>query len=280
MPGSPCGEAGHMSGRGMQRVGWRQHVRAELERRERSGRGLRGLLERHEKLQDRLETQQTLLAEKLLQAGEASGPPLDLASLRVQHEMEAAELRREREELRQQVALFTNMLRETEAENQEQRARAGRLSQASAALRHQYEELQCKAWLLSREAEGLRRELERAQALLQGARQERLQLEARWVREKALEAQRLNCANEREERYRQKVACLREKLRRARGPSASLVFKPGAESAISDGGSFGTSCEEAETPEHAEPMEEASPTECFIPGEKGGDSTPAGSCSS
>ncbi|XP_053115509.1 collagen alpha-1(I) chain-like isoform X9 [Hemicordylus capensis] len=46
MPGSPCGEAGHMSGRGMQRVGWRQHVRAELERRERSGRGLRGLLER------------------------------------------------------------------------------------------------------------------------------------------------------------------------------------------------------------------------------------------
>ncbi|XP_053115504.1 autophagy-related protein 16-like isoform X5 [Hemicordylus capensis] len=253
MPGSPCGEAGHMSGRGMQRVGWRQHVRAELERRERSGRGLRGLLERHEKLQDRLETQQTLLAEKLLQAGEASGPPLDLASLRVQHEMEAAELRREREELRQQVALFTNMLRETEAENQEQRARAGRLSQASAALRHQYEELQCKAWLLSREAEGLRRELERAQALLQGARQERLQLEARWVREKALEAQRLNCANEREER----------------------VFKPGAESAISDGGSFGTSCEEAETPEHAEPMEEASPTECFIPGEKGGDSTPA-----
>lgn len=68
------------------------------------------------------------------------------------------------------------------------------------ALKRQAEELQCQAWLASQEAEGLRRELEQAQGLLQDARQARLELESRWVQEKAQEAERLNRANEQEEK--------------------------------------------------------------------------------
>ncbi|KAJ6654932.1 hypothetical protein lerEdw1_006403 [Lerista edwardsae] len=170
-----------------------------------------------EKLQDRLEAQQALLVEKLLPPGAALGPPLEQASLWVQLDMEVKELWREREEqLRQQIVLVTDRLGETEAENREQRSRLGRLAQEVAALERHSEELQGQAWLAAQEAEELRGELERARGLLQDARHTRRVLELRWVREKALEAERLNVANEQEEKYRQKVVRLREKLARLR----------------------------------------------------------------
>ncbi|XP_062993564.1 autophagy-related protein 16-like [Elgaria multicarinata webbii] len=214
---------------------WRQHVRAELRRRERRARGLRGLVQRHVELQERMAAQQERMAERLRQDGEASGPPADLVSLHVQLELEAVELRRQREELRQQVALLTDVLREAEAENQEQRTRMGRLAHDLAALTHQYEEVQCKAWILSQEAEGLRQELEQARGLLQDTQRERLDLEARWVREKVEEAVRVNRANEQEEKYRRKVIRLREKLEKAREaagcvPRLVVETAPGDES--------------------------------------------------
>uniref|UniRef100_A0ABM5EJV7 Uncharacterized protein n=1 Tax=Pogona vitticeps TaxID=103695 RepID=A0ABM5EJV7_9SAUR len=199
--------------------GWRQHVRAELDRRERRARGLRDLLEQHEKLQARCEAQELELAERLAgAAGEEASrrPSLDLALLHVQLAREVAELRRERDELRQQVVLAADVLRETEAENQEQRARMGRFAHDVAVLAHQYEEAQSKVWILSEEAKGLRTELEEAQCLLREAQQKRQDLEARWLQEKALEAKRLNWANEREEKSRKKVMDLCAKLERMR----------------------------------------------------------------
>ncbi|XP_033025216.1 golgin subfamily A member 8M-like [Lacerta agilis] len=236
-------------------AGWRQHVRAELQRRERRARGLRVLLERHEKLHGRLDALQTLLAaEEKGQWPAAVGscrPPQELASIRVQQEMELTELRREREELCQRVALLTDILKETEAENKEQRANSGtrcflllrrmrRLAQDLAALTRRHEEAECQAWALSQEAEGLRRELAEAQGLMQEAQRKREELEARWVREKALEAGRVNQANEQHDRYQQRVRRLREKLQEAR-EAAGMIPRP--ESSPSDS-TVSTSCEE------------------------------------
>lgn len=78
--------------------------------------------------------------------------------------------------------------------------RMGRFAQDLSILTREYEELQCKCWLLAQEAEGLRGELDEARELLREAQQGRQDLEARWVKEKALEAQRTNWANEQEEK--------------------------------------------------------------------------------
>ncbi|XP_077774018.1 uncharacterized protein LOC114582726 isoform X2 [Podarcis muralis] len=142
--------------------------------------------------------------------------PQEVASVRVQQEMELIELRREREELCQRVALLTDILREAEAENKEQRAKMRCLAQDLAALTRRHEEAQCQAWALSQEAEGLRRELAETQGLMQEAQRKREELEARWVREKALEAGRLNQANEQHDRYQRRVRRLQEKLQEAR----------------------------------------------------------------
>lgn len=79
-------------------------------------------------------------------------------------------------------------------------SRMGCLAQDVAALAHQYEEAQSRAWILSQEVKGLRTELEEAQGLLREAQRKRQDLEARWLQEKAQEARRLNWANEREEK--------------------------------------------------------------------------------
>ncbi|XP_063157887.1 uncharacterized protein LOC134496060 isoform X2 [Candoia aspera] len=188
----------------MRRGGWREHVRAELQGRERRARGLRALLERHQELRERLEAR-----EAQLPGGGASGPPSEPAALQVQ-------LRRERGELREQVALLADLLRGAEAESREQRARMGCLARDLATLTRQHEEAECRAWRFSQEAEELRRELEQARGLLQEAQAGRVALEARWVREKALEARRINWGNEQEEKCRKKVVRLQEKLAEAR----------------------------------------------------------------
>ncbi|XP_062813616.1 autophagy-related protein 16-1-like isoform X4 [Anolis carolinensis] len=224
---------------------WRQHLQAELRRREGRAAGWRAVLERHEHLQERLEAQQVQLAEGLLGLG-GDGPgrdrgSLDLAALHLQLQVDVAQLRREREELRQQVTFLAEVLRETEAENQEQRARMGRLAQEASTLGRDLEEAQVKAWSLRLEAEGLRGELCGARGLLRQAQRERTELEARWVREKALEAHRLNGANRRQERYQRKVTLLQEKLERMKEANGGMEGETPLQ-----GSSLGSSSEEAD----------------------------------
>lgn len=76
----------------------------------------------------------------------------------------------------------------------------GCLARDLAALTRQHQEAECRAWRSARENEALRTELGQARALLQEAQAGRLTLEARWLREKALEATRVNRANEQEEK--------------------------------------------------------------------------------
>nr|XP_034991250.1 uncharacterized protein LOC118094737 isoform X6 [Zootoca vivipara]XP_034991251.1 uncharacterized protein LOC118094737 isoform X6 [Zootoca vivipara] len=117
------------------------------------------------------------------------------------------------------------------------------LAQDLAALTRQHEEAQCQAWALFQEAEGLRRELAEAQGLMQEAQRKREDLEARWVQEKALEAGRMNQANEERDRYQRRVQCLREKLQEAREVAGMIPRPAAAESSPSDN-TFSTSCEE------------------------------------
>ncbi|XP_048374130.1 autophagy-related protein 16-like isoform X3 [Sphaerodactylus townsendi] len=166
----------------MARAAWRQHVREALEERDGRTRCLCGLLEQHEKLQLRLE---------MLLGGAGVG---------VRYQLEVVELRRERAELHQQLAVVTEALEKTEAEARGQRDRIRHLFRDLGALKHQHQRLLCQAWGFSQEAEGLRGELDLAWRLLREAQQELLVLEDRWVREKAQEAARLNRANEREEK--------------------------------------------------------------------------------
>ncbi|KAM3821311.1 uncharacterized protein M6D78_017446 [Vipera latastei] len=245
----------------MRRGGWREHVRAELQAREGRWRGLRRLLERRERgrgcgegrggaagsaeraatgaglefplrsadeqLRERLEAQRS--------GGGASGPPVEPAVLQVK-------LRREEGELRQEVALLADLLRSAEAESREHRARMGCLARDLAALTRQHQEAESRAWRFAQENEALRTELAQARALLQEAQAGRLTLEARWLREKALEATRVNWANEQEEKYRRNMTRLQERLAKARDQT-------GRPAVDLDGGvarSFSTSSEEAE----------------------------------
>lgn len=79
-------------------------------------------------------------------------------------------------------------------------ARLGCLARDLAALTRRHQEAECRAWRFARENEELRTELGQARALLQEAQAGRLALEARWLREKALEATRVNRAIEQEEK--------------------------------------------------------------------------------
>ncbi|XP_067412384.1 autophagy-related protein 16-like isoform X2 [Emydura macquarii macquarii] len=187
---------------------WRRHVGRELERRERETRGLRSLVLSHEKLLRRRDLEQ-LLAENLrLEPGaQESRAPLELASLRLQHALELEELRGVEDELAQRVAHLSDALKRSETECQEHRARAGRSAQRLAGLSGRCAELEGQLWAQTQEAEEL-------QARLQEALEARDQLEARWVQEKKLEAQRLNETNAREERYRNQVLRLRQRLGR------------------------------------------------------------------
>ncbi|CAM2110564.1 unnamed protein product [Caretta caretta] len=216
---------------------WRRHVRRELERRERETRRLRGLVQSHERLSERRDLER-LLAETLrLEPGpQAPRAPLELASLRLQHAVELAELRGAQEELAQSVAHLSDALNRSEAECQEHRARAGRCARELAGLSGRCQELQARLWERGQEAEGLR-------AALGAALRARDQLEARWVQEKQLEAQRVNETNAREERYQNQVSRLRQKLERLRLGAAAGPPWLAAELVTSES-SCNTSCEE------------------------------------
>ncbi|XP_074839011.1 autophagy-related protein 16-1-like isoform X2 [Carettochelys insculpta] len=238
---------------------WRRHVRRELAQRERGTRGLRGLVQsqplRHprplctitlvqetcdsdEKLLERRVLEQ-LVAESLqteLGSQESSAAP-ELVSLRLQHVVEVAELRGAQAELAQRVAHLSDALTRCEAECREHRARAGRCARELAVLTGRCQELHAELGAQRQEAGALGVALGAAL----GAREA---LETRWVQEKRLEAERLNEANAREERYQRHVVRLQRKLERLQlAAEAGSASEPGAELAASES-SCDRSCEE------------------------------------
>ncbi|XP_030402776.1 autophagy-related protein 16-like isoform X3 [Gopherus evgoodei] len=231
-PGATSARAGARDPEAMDGAGpgpaWRSHVRRELERRERETRRLRGLVQSHEKLLERRDLER-LLAEKLqMEPGtQESRTPQELASLQLQQAVELAELRGAEEELAQSVSHLSDALKCSEAECQEQRARARRCARELAGLSERCQELQAQLWERGQEAEGLR-------AALGAALRARDQLEARWVQEKQLEAQRVNEANTREERYRNQVSRLHQKLERLRLGGTAGTSWLGAELVMSE----------------------------------------------
>ncbi|KAG8147914.1 hypothetical protein E2320_023026 [Naja naja] len=128
-----------------------------------------------------------------------------------------------------------------ERQGREQRARLGCLARDLAALTRQHQEAECRAWTDGRENEELRAELGRAREQLREAQAGRLALEAHWLREKALEATRVNRAME-QEKYWRKVSRLQEKLAKARGQAG----QPDVQSDGREGSSLSTSSQEEE----------------------------------
>ncbi|XP_065426592.1 autophagy-related protein 16-like isoform X2 [Chrysemys picta bellii] len=174
---------------------WRRHVRRELERRERETRRVQGLVQSHEKLLERRDLERLLVEKLQLEPGtQESRAPLELASLQLQQAVELAELRGAQEELAQSVAHLSDAP-ETQRDRMPGAAGQGRAlcPGAGGGLAGCCRELQAQLWEQGQEAEGLR-------AALGAALRARDQLEARWVQEKELEAQRVNETNAREER--------------------------------------------------------------------------------
>nr|XP_025037121.1 uncharacterized protein LOC102451572 [Pelodiscus sinensis] len=188
-----------------------------------------------EKLSACRDLEQLLAANLHLEAGtQEFSTSLEIASLRLQHAVELAELRGAQNTLVQHVAHLSDALNRSEAECKEQRARAGRCARELAGLAGHCEELHAQLWERSQEVEGLR-------TALGAALQARDQLEARWVQEKQLEAQRVNEANVREERYQNQVFRLHQKLEIMR--LGAMAGSPGAELVTSES-RCNTSCEE------------------------------------
>ncbi|XP_025066892.1 autophagy-related protein 16-1-like isoform X2 [Alligator sinensis] len=176
---------------------------------------------KNEKLLERLDLQ-SLLAEKLqLDTGtQESGAALDLASLRLQHALEVSELQQGKEELAQTVADLMEALTRSQAETREQRERCvdptppkTRAPRAPCSPpspqcsetpgNRALTRLLLRAGRCARALAALSSRAEEAEALgaaLGVAQEQVAALEARWVREKAAEAARVNRANAQLER--------------------------------------------------------------------------------
>lgn len=218
---------------------WKRHIRAELQRRDRSQKeGYEGLLETYLKLLDRLDLQ-NFLAEKLqleIHRNDFSGSPthhmthetlcLEAAHLRIQHQLELAELLKARAELAQTVLELNKTLQLKDVEIQDHRARISKQAQdiSSLAKRCQdqkayVEELEKEHELLQDEHNVLQLTYLAVDERLQKTESENKQLLARWMEEKALEADRLNRCNEQEEKYGKLLTKLRRKLEKMKKSS-------------------------------------------------------------
>lgn len=218
---------------------WRRHIRVELQRRDRNQKeGYEGLLETYLKLLDRLDLQ-NFLAEKLqleTHRNDFSGSPkhhmahgtlcLEVAQLRIQHQLELAELHKARAELAQTVLELNKTLQLKDIEIQDHRARISKQAQDISSLTKRclnqeayVEELERQHQLLQDEHSVLQLTYLAVDERLQRTEGENKQLLARWMEEKAMEADRLNRCNEQEERYGRLLTKLRRKLEKIKRSS-------------------------------------------------------------
>ncbi|XP_069069887.1 autophagy-related protein 16-like isoform X1 [Pleurodeles waltl] len=218
---------------------WKRHIRAELQRRDRNQKeGYEGLLETYLKLLDRLDLQ-NFLAEKLqleTHRNDFSGSPthhmahetlcLEAAHLRIQHQLELTELLKARAELAETVLELNKTLQLKDLEIQDHRARISKQAQDISSLTKRYqdqkayvEELEQQHQFLQDEHSVLQLTYLAMDERLQRTQGENKQLLARWMEEKAMEADRLNRHNEQEEKYGKLLAKLRRKLEKMKKSS-------------------------------------------------------------
>ncbi|XP_078522127.1 autophagy-related protein 16-like isoform X2 [Lissotriton helveticus] len=151
---------------------------------------------------------------------------LEAVHLRIQHQLDLAELLKARAELAQTVLELNRTLQLKDVEIQDHRARISKQAQdiLSLAKRCQdqkayVEELERQHELLQDEHSVLQLTYLAVDERLQKTESENKQLLARWMEEKALEADRLNRCNEQEEKYGKLLTKLRRKLEKMKKSS-------------------------------------------------------------
>nr|XP_033773321.1 autophagy-related protein 16-like [Geotrypetes seraphini] len=220
---------------------WKMHVKTELGRRDRTEKyGYQKLLETYTKLVERLDLQ-TFLADKLklenIKTESSASPPLErrplnAAALHIQYELELAELRKAQTELSQIVLDLNKTLQLKETEIQEYQARISSSAQEIRFLvkrcsEHEssLDELEQSHQVLGDEHDILQLINRSLEEQLQKTENENQKLVARWMEEKALEADRVNCNIEQEERFLRLIVKLKRKLVLLRERSSDKLQK-------------------------------------------------------
>ncbi|XP_030077138.1 autophagy-related protein 16 [Microcaecilia unicolor] len=214
---------------------WKIHIKTELGRRDRTEKdAYQKLLHTYAKLMERLDLQK-FLADKLqleISNTESSASPpqermqLNIAALHVQYELEVSELRKVQTELSQTVLDLNKTLQLKESEIQEYQSRISRSAQEIRLLmkrcseqENSLEELEQSHQLLRNEHDVLQLKTRALEEQLHRTESENQKLVTRWMEEKALEADRVNCYNEQEEKFLRAVVKLKQKLALLRGRS-------------------------------------------------------------
>ncbi|XP_065700617.1 autophagy-related protein 16-1 isoform X7 [Patagioenas fasciata] len=205
---------------------WKQHIAAELRRRDRLQRqAFEEIIAQYNKLLEKSDLH-AVLADKLqaekydMQSRHEISPGHDgtwndaqlqeLAQLKIKHQEELTELHKKRGELAQSVIDLNNQMQQKDKEMQMNEAKIAEYLQKISELETECQELRSKLQDLERANQTLKDEYDALQITfnaleekLRKTTEDNQELVSRWMAEKAQEANRLNAENEKDSRRRQ-----------------------------------------------------------------------------
>ncbi|XP_076197803.1 autophagy-related protein 16-1 isoform X6 [Aptenodytes patagonicus] len=205
---------------------WKQHIAAELRRRDRLQRqAFEEIIGQYNKLLEKSDLH-AVLADKLqaekydMQSRHEISPGHDgtwndaqlqeLAQLKIKHQEELTELHKKRGELAQSVIDLNNQMQQKDKEMQMNEAKIAEYLQKISELETECQELRSKLQDLERANQTLKDEYDALQITfnaleekLRKTTEDNQELVSRWMAEKAQEANRLNAENEKDSRRRQ-----------------------------------------------------------------------------
>ncbi|CAN0342646.1 unnamed protein product [Lampetra planeri] len=207
---------------------WRRSIARQLRQRDRGSRDAFGeLIQRYTRLLEKADLQ-SLLSERLQKethdgqghaetssSHDGASQGAEISALRMKHQEELTTLHKIRGELAQDVIELNHKLSAKEQQLQEMQTRlaesevrAGGLQAEVDRLRAELAELQAATQTVKDEYEALQMACTALESRLRRVEEDNRELVARWMAEKAIEADRVNTENEKDTRRRQ------EKLRK------------------------------------------------------------------
>ncbi|KAM9734309.1 autophagy-related protein 16-1 isoform 3-T3 [Menidia menidia] len=246
---------GPMAGR---RADWRTHISEQLKIRDRVQRhGFEEIVLQYNRLLEKSELQ-TVLSERYqsdkyeVQRGHESSPDpgrsdalqQEMAHMRIRHQEELTELHKKRGELAQTVIELNNQIQQKDREIQANEARMSAFQQQICSLEGDCRDLRTSLQDLERANQTLKDEYDALQITfcaleekLRKTSEDNQELVARWMAEKAQEANRLNAENEKDSRRRQ--AKLQKELADAAKEPLPIEQEDDIEVLAEDGGKGG-----------------------------------------
>ncbi|XP_069069869.1 autophagy-related protein 16-1 isoform X3 [Pleurodeles waltl] len=205
---------------------WKQHISLELRRRDRTQRqGFEELIQQYNKLLEKSDLQDVLAAKLQTEKYESQSRHdispghdgyrseallQDLSEMRIKHQEELTDLHKKRGELAQTVIDLNNQLQQKDREIQANDARIAEYLQTIEVLRMECQDLRIKLQDLEKVNQILKDEYDALQITfnaleekLRKTTEDNQELVARWMAEKAQEANRLNAENEKDVKKQQ-----------------------------------------------------------------------------